>query len=157
MLQVNSKAIDFNLPDQNGVMHSLSEYLGKKVVLYFYPKDNTSGCTKEALMYKELSNDFNNNNSVIIGISKDSQKSHYNFASKYELPFILLADESLEVIKAYDVWHEKKLYGKSYMGIVRTTYVIDENGIIMSAEEKVKPENDAHNSLCVVKLYKDNK
>lgn len=150
MLSINSLAPDFSLIDKDGCSHKLSDYLGKKVILYFYPKDNTSGCTKQALNYKDLFNDIIDKNGIIIGISKDSKKSHMNFASKYELPFILLSDENLEVIKAYDVWHEKKLYGRTYMGVVRTTYIIDEKGYIISAEENVKPDGDAKNSLCIL-------
>lgn len=150
MLSINSLAPDFSLIDKDGCSHKLSNYLGKKVILYFYPKDNTSGCTKQALNYKDLFNDIIDKNAVIIGISKDSKKSHMNFASKYELPFILLSDENLEAIKAYDVWHEKKLYGRTYMGVVRTTYIIDEKGYIISAEENVKPDDDAKNSLCIL-------
>lgn len=150
MLSINSLAPDFSLIDKDGVCHKLSDYLGKKVILYFYPKDNTSGCTKQALNYKDLFNDIIDKNAVIIGISKDSKKSHMNFVSKYELPFILLSDENLEAIKAYDVWHEKKLYGRAYMGVVRTTYIIDEKGYIISAEENVKPDDDAKNSLCIL-------
>ena len=150
MLKVNTLAPDFSLKDKDGVYHKLSQYLGKKVILYFYPKDNTSGCTKQALNYKDLYEAINNQNAVIIGISKDSVKSHMNFVLKYDLPFILLSDEDLYVIKAYDVWHEKKLYGKAYMGIVRTTYIIDEKGLIINAEENVKPDEDAKNSLCVL-------
>ena len=150
MLSINSLAPDFSLIDKDGCSHKLSDYLRKKVILYFYPKDNTSGCTKQALNYKDLFNDIIDKNAVIIGISKDSKKSHMNFASKYELPFILLSDENLEAIKAYDVWHEKKLYGRTYMGVVRTTYIIDEKGYIISAEENVKPDDDAKNSLCIL-------
>lgn len=150
MLSINTLAPDFSLIDKDGVSHKLSDFLGKKVILYFYPKDNTSGCTKQALNYKDLFNDIIDKNAVIIGISKDSKKSHMNFVSKYDLPFILLSDENLEAIKAYDVWHEKKLYGRTYMGVVRTTYIIDEKGYIISAEENVKPDDDAKNSLCIL-------
>lgn len=155
MLEVNSKAPNFTLPDINGNNHSLTDYLGKKVVIYFYPKDNTSGCTKQALMYKELYDSFVSKDIVCIGISKDSIKSHKSFTTKYSLPFLLLSDVDLIAIKDYDVWHEKKLYGKTYMGVVRTTYIIDENGFIISANEKVSPESDAHNTLCLInKIYK---
>lgn len=150
MLSINTLAPDFSLIDKDGSSHKLSDYLGKKVILYFYPKDNTSGCTKQALNYKDLFNDIIDKNAVIIGISKDSKKSHMNFVSKYDLLFILLSDENLEAIKAYDVWHEKKLYGRTYMGVVRTTYIIDEKGYIISAEENVKPDDDAKNSLCIL-------
>lgn len=151
MLEVGSKAIEFQLPDSNNNLISLDDFKGKKVVLYFYPKDNTSGCTQEALSYKENYDELIDNNTVVIGISKDSVKSHFNFQTKYELPFILLSDESLEVIKAYDVWKEKKLYGKAYMGIKRTTYIIDENGIIIYADDKVVAKSDATKVLCFLK------
>lgn len=151
MLEVNSKAINFVLPDEKGKLHELKDYFGKKIILYFYPKDNTSGCTTQALLYKKLYDEIKDNNGIVIGISKDSEKSHQKFIDKYELPFILLSDESLETIKAYDVWHEKKLYGKTHMGVVRTTYVIDEKGIIIKATSNVKPNEDAENSLCAIK------
>ncbi len=151
MLEVGSKAIEFQLPDSNNNLVKLDDFKGKRVVLYFYPKDNTSGCTQEALNYKDNYDEFVNNNTVIIGISKDSSKSHFNFQTKYELPFILLSDESLSAIKAYDVWKEKKLYGKTYMGIKRTTYVIDENGTIIYADDKVVAKSDAEKVLCFLK------
>lgn len=151
MLEVGSKAINFELLDSNNNLIKLENFIGKKVVLYFYPKDNTSGCTQEALSYKENYDELIDNNTVVIGISKDSVKSHFNFQTKYELPFILLSDESLEVIKAYDVWKEKKLYGKAYMGIKRTTYIIDENGIIIYADDKVVAKSDATKVLCFLK------
>ena len=151
MLEVGSKAIEFQLPDSNNNLVKLEDFKGKRVVLYFYPKDNTSGCTQEALNYKDNYDEFVNNNTVIIGISKDSSKSHFNFQTKYELPFILLSDESLSAIKAYDVWKEKKLYGKAYMGIKRTTYVIDENGTIIYADDKVVAKSDAEKVLCFLK------
>ncbi len=142
MLEVNSKAIDFILPDENGISHALSDYRGKKVVLYFYPKDNTPGCTKQACAFKEMYDVFNQNNIVVIGISKDSSASHLKFKNKFELPFILLSDPDTEVIQKYDVWHEKKMCGKTYMGIVRSTYIIDEEGIITHAMFKVNPEKN---------------
>ena len=144
MLEIGSKAPDFELPDQNGVVHKLSEYKGKKVVLYFYPKDSTPGCTKQACNFGELMPQFTEKGAVIIGVSKDSVASHKKFEEKYGLPFTLLADPELEVIKAYDVWKEKKLYGKASMGVVRTTYLIDEEGVIVKAFDKVKAaENPA--------------
>lgn len=143
MLKIGTKAPDFSLLDKDGKEYSLSTFKGKKVVIYFYPKDNTPGCTLEALNYKEYYKEFLDNGFEVVGISKDSQKSHEKFVCKYELPFILLSDESLETIKAYDVWHEKKLYGKPYMGVVRTTYVIDENQMIIYADDKVKVKEDA--------------
>ena len=148
MLEIGTKAPNFTLPNHDGKLISLSEFRGQKVVLYFYPKDNTPGCTKQAITYKEHFDSFTLKNAVVIGISKDSVKSHFNFVSKYDLPFILLSDESLETIKQYDVWKEKKLYGKAYMGVVRTTYLIDEKGIIIKADEFVKPDQDALNMTC---------
>lgn len=147
MLEVGKKAPSFTLLDQNGKKHSLKDYLGKKVVLYFYPKDNTSGCTKEACSYKELYPDFMEKGAVVIGISKDSVKSHKNFEDKYELPFILLSDEDTTVIQKYDVWKEKSMYGRKYMGIERSTYLIDEKGKIIKAYQKVKPAENAKDVL----------
>ena len=147
MLEVGKKAPSFTLLDQNGKKHSLKDYLGKKVVLYFYPKDNTSGCTKEACSYKELYPDFMEKGAVVIGVSKDSVKSHKNFEDKYELPFILLSDEDTTVIQKYDVWKEKSMYGRKYMGIERSTYLIDEKGKIIKAYQKVKPAENAKDVL----------
>ncbi len=138
MLAVGSKAPAFTLPDQNGEMHSLEEYRGRKVVLYFYSKDMTSGCTKQACAFGELYPQFKEKGAVVLGVSKDSVASHKKFEEKYGLPFTLLSDPELEAIRAYDVWKEKKNYGKTYMGVVRTTYLIDENGVIVKAFEKVK-------------------
>ena len=144
MLEIGSVAPDFTLPDQNGDMHSLSDYRGKKVILYFYPKDNTPGCTKQACSFGELMPQFKEKGAVILGVSKDSVASHKKFEEKYGLPFILLSDPEKEVIQAYDVWKEKKNYGKVTMGVVRTTYLIDESGIIVKAFGKVKAaENPA--------------
>lgn len=152
MLNINDKAIDFSLKDENGVIHTLSQYLGKKVVLYFYPKDNTSGCTQQALGFKQLYEEFSKENTIIIGISKDSTKSHLNFKTKYELPFILLSDESLETIQAYGVWKEKSMYGKKYMGIERSTFIINEEGVVVSIERKVNPKD---NPSCSLKIIRD--
>ncbi len=138
MLKVGSKAPEFSLPDQNGEMRSLSDYRGQKVVLYFYPKDNTPGCTKQACSFGELMPQFKEKGAVILGVSKDSVASHKKFEEKYGLPFILLSDTERTVIEAYDVWKEKKNYGKVSMGVVRTTYLIDENGIIVKAFGNVK-------------------
>lgn len=138
MLEVGSKAPDFTLPDQNGDMRSLSDYLGRKVVLYFYPKDMTAGCSKQACAFGELYPHFIEKGAVVIGVSKDSVASHKKFEEKYQLPFTLLSDTEKEVIQMYDVWKEKKLYGKVSMGVVRTTYLIDEEGIIVRAFTKVK-------------------
>ena len=138
MLEIGSKAPDFELPDQNGVVHKLSEYKGKKVVLYFYPKDSTPGCTKQACNFGELMPQFTEKGAVIIGVSKDSVASHKKFEEKYGLPFTILSDTERVVIEAYDVWKEKKNYGKVSMGVVRTTYLIDEEGIIIKAFGNVK-------------------
>ena len=144
MLEIGTKAPEFTLPDQNGEQHSLSEYQGKKVILYFYPKDNTAGCTKQACGFGELYPQFTEKDAVILGVSKDSVASHKKFEEKYELPFTLLSDVDKEVIQAYDVWKEKKMYGKVSMGVVRTTYLINEEGIIEKAFDKVKAaENPA--------------
>ena len=147
MLEVNSKAPDFCLPDQDGRTVRLSDYLGKKVVLYFYPKDNTPGCTRQACAFAASYEQFKAQNIVVIGISKDSVASHQKFAQKYDLPFILLSDPELQAIQAYGVWHEKKLYGKVSMGVVRTTYIIDEQGVIEKVMPKVKPDTNAADVL----------
>ena len=138
MLEIGTKAPAFSLPDQNGNMHSLDDYKGKKVILYFYPKDNTAGCTKQACGFGELYPQFLEKGAVVIGVSKDSVASHKKFEEKYGLPFTLLSDTEKEVIRAYDVWKEKKNYGKVSMGVVRTTYLIDEKGVIVKAYDKVK-------------------
>ena len=143
MLEVGTKAPEFTLPDQSGNSISLSDFLGKKVVLYFYPKDNTPGCTRQACAFGENFNAFQERNTVIIGISKDSVSSHQRFAGKYNLPFILLSDPELQVIQTYGVWQEKKLYGKVSMGVVRSTYLIDEQGMIEAVMPKVKPDTNA--------------
>ncbi|MCQ4726101.1 thioredoxin-dependent thiol peroxidase [Anaerotignum faecicola] len=143
MLNEQTKAPDFTLPDKDGNNVSLSDFIGKKVVLYFYPKDNTPGCTKQACAFAGAYDDFKAVNTVVIGISKDSSASHQKFADKYKLPFILLSDPELKAIQDYDVWKEKKLYGKVGMGVVRSTYIIDENGIIEKAMPKVKPDTNA--------------
>jgi len=138
MLETGTKAPDFTLPDQNGEMRSLADYKGRKVILYFYPKDNTPGCTKQACGFGEMYPQFEEKGAVVIGVSKDSVASHKRFEEKYDLPFTLLSDTEKEVIQAYDVWKEKKNYGKVSMGVVRTTYLIDEEGIIIKAFDKVK-------------------
>ena len=138
MLETGTKAPDFSLPDQDGVMHSLNRYRGKKVILYFYPRDNTPGCTKQACGFRDLYPQFTEKSAVVLGVSKDSVASHKKFKEKYQLSFPILSDTELQVIQAYDVWKEKKLYGKVSMGVVRTTYLIDENGIISKAFGKVK-------------------
>ena len=138
MLETGTKAPAFSLPDQNGQTHTLDEYKGKKLILYFYPRDNTSGCTKQACGFGDLYPQFMEKGAVVVGVSKDSVASHKKFEEKYGLPFTLLSDTEKEVIQAYDVWKEKKNYGKVSMGVVRTTYLIDENGIIVKAFDKVK-------------------
>jgi len=143
MLEIGIKAPDFTLSDKDGNTVSLSDFAGKKVVLYFYPKDNTPGCTRQACAFARSYEAFKSLGVVVVGVSKDSVASHAKFAAKHDLPFILLADPELEAIKAYDVWQEKKLYGKVSMGVVRTTYVIDENGVIEKAMPKVKPDTNA--------------
>lgn len=147
MLKIGTQAPQFTLKDQEGKEISLSSYLGKKVVLYFYPRDNTPGCTRQACAFRDLYKGFLDKNIQVIGISRDSVESHKKFAEKYQLPFIILADKNLEVIKAYDVWQEKKTCGKVSMGVVRTTYIIDENGIIQNAQEKVKPDTNPQEIL----------
>lgn len=138
MLSVGTKAPDFTLPDQNGELRSLSDYKGQKVILYFYPKDMTAGCTKQACAFSELYPQFREKGAVILGVSKDSVASHKRFEEKHGLPFTLLSDTEKTVIQAYDVWKEKKLYGKVSYGVVRTTYLIDEDGVIERAFDKVK-------------------
>ena len=147
MLETGTKAPDFSLPDQNGVVHTLKEYAGKKIILYFYPKDNTPCCTKQACGFSERQPQFKEKGAIVIGISKDSVASHKRFEEKYGLDFTLLADPELEAIKAYDVWQEKKLYGKVSMGVVRTTYLIDEEGIIVKALDKVKAADNPEQML----------
>ncbi len=147
MLEIGAKAPDFTLSDKDGNAVSLSDFAGKKVILYFYPKDNTPGCTRQACAFAASYEAFKSLNAVVIGVSKDSVASHAKFAAKYDLPFILLADPELEAIQAYDVWKEKKLYGKVSMGVVRTTYVIDENGMIEKVMPKVKPDTNAQEIL----------
>ena len=147
MLEVGTKAPDFELPDQNGELHKLSDYLGKKVILYFYPKDNTPGCTKQACGFSKLFPQFSEKGAVILGVSKDSIASHKKFEEKYGLTFTLLSDTERKVIELYDVWKEKKNYGKVSMGVVRTTYLIDENGFIIKANDKVKASDDPENML----------
>ena len=135
------------MPDQNGVIHTLEEYKGKKVILYFYPKDNTAGCTKQACGYSLLKPQFEEKGVEIIGISKDTVASHKKFEHKQGLTITILADPELTAIQAYDVWHEKKMAGNVYMGVVRTTYLIDENGIIIKANDKVKAAADPEKML----------
>ena len=147
MLETGTKAPDFELPDQNGKMHKLSDYAGKKVILYFYPKDNTPGCTKQACGFSERYPQFTEKGAVVLGISKDSVASHKKFEEKYGLAFTLQTDVERKVIEAYDEKKEKKNYGKVSMGVVRTTYLIDEQGIIVKANDKVKAQEDPENML----------
>ena len=147
MLEIGTKAPEFTLPDQNGVFHTLAEYRGKKVILYFYPRDNTPGCTKQACGFGERYPQIREKGAVVLGVSKDTVKSHKNFETKHELPFTLLSDPELTFIQAYDVWKEKKLYGKVSMGVVRTTYLIDEEGVIIKAFDKVKAADNPQQML----------
>lgn len=147
MLDVGTKAPGFTLPDKDGNAVSLHDFAGKKVILYFYPKDDTSGCTKQACGFAALYPDFEEAGAVVIGISKDDVASHQKFVTKYDLPFVLLADPELNVIKAYDVWVEKSMFGKKYMGTERSTYVIDENGVIVKAFQKVRPADNPKKML----------
>ena len=150
MLEIGTKAPAFSLPDQNGKEHSLSDYIGKKVILYFYPKDNTPGCTKQACGFANRYPQFLEKGAVVLGVSKDSVSSHKNFEQKYALPFPLLSDPEKEVIQAYDVWKEKKNYGRVSLGVVRTTYLIDENGIIIKAMGNVKAAENPERMLELV-------
>ena len=147
MLETGIMAPEFTLPDQNGKVHSLSDYRGKKVILYFYPKDNTSGCTKQACGYSRLVPQFAEKGAVVLGVSKDPVSSHKRFEEKQDLKITILADPEKEVIQLYDVWKEKKLYGKLSMGVVRTTYLINEEGIIIKANDKVKAADDPDKML----------
>ncbi|MBQ8204117.1 MAG: thioredoxin-dependent thiol peroxidase [Clostridia bacterium] len=147
MLEIKTKAPDFTLPDKDGNSVSLSQFAGKKVVLYFYPKDNTPGCTRQACAFAGLYDQFKQRGVEVIGISKDSVASHIKFAEKHKLPFILLSDPELIAIKAYGVWQEKKMCGKVSMGVVRTTFIIDEQGNIEKIMPKVKPDTNAEEIL----------
>ena len=147
MLEVGTKAPGFSLPDQDGKMVSLKDFKGQKVVLYFYPKDNTPGCTKQACNFGELLPQFREKGAVVIGVSKDSVASHKKFQEKFGLPFTLLSDTELQVIQAYGVWQEKNMYGKKTMGVVRTTYLIDEKGVIVKAFGKVKAAENPQQML----------
>ena len=143
MLTAGIKAPDFSLSDQHGNTVSLADYAGKRIVLYFYPRDNTPGCSRQACAFAGAYEDFKTMNVAVIGVSKDSVASHVKFAEKYSLPFTLLSDPELQAIQAYDVWQEKKNYGKVSMGVVRSTYIIDENGVIEKVMPKVKPDTNA--------------
>ncbi|HBF0311521.1 TPA: thioredoxin-dependent thiol peroxidase [Clostridioides difficile] len=147
MLSIGTKAPEFTLEDKDGNKVSMSDFKGKKVVVYFYPKDNTPGCTRQACAFRNAYDGFKKEDIQVIGISKDSIKSHQKFAEKHELPFILLSDPDLVAIKAFDIWKEKKMYGKTALGVVRATYIIDENGIIEKVFEKAKPDTNAQEIL----------
>lgn len=151
MLNVGEKAPEFTLPDRNGQPVRLSDFAGKRVVLYFYPRDNTPGCTRQACAFARLYEEFQALNAVVVGVSKDSVASHDKFAQKYGLPFVLLSDPELLAIQAYGVWQEKKLYGKTSMGVVRTTYLLDEQGVIQKVMPKVKPDQNAGEVLAFLK------
>ena len=150
MLEVGTKAPAFTLPDQDGKMVSLKDFKGQKVVLYFYPKDNTPGCTKQACNFGELLPQFREKGAVVIGVSKDSVASHKKFQEKFGLPFTLLSDPELKAIQAYGVWQEKNMYGKKTMGVVRSTYLIDEKGVIVKAFGKVKAAENPQQMLEVL-------
>ena len=150
MIETGKSAPDFELPDQNGKLVKLSDFRGQKVVLYFYPKDMTSGCTKQACGFAELYPHFREKGAVVLGISKDSVASHKKFEEKYGLPFVLLSDTELNVIKQYDVWKEKNNYGKVSMGVVRTTYLIDENGVVVRAMGKVNASENPSQMLSLI-------
>ncbi len=147
MIEEKMPAPEFTLPDANGNMVSLSDFRGKKIVLYFYPRDNTPGCTRQACAFAADYNKFSEKGVVVIGISKDSETSHQKFAAKFNLPFILLSDTNLDAIQKYGVWQEKKLYGKVSMGVIRTTFIIDEQGNIEKVMKKVKPDTNAQDIL----------
>lgn len=151
MLSVGTKVKEFCLPDAQGNKHCLSHYLGQKVVVYFYPKDNTPGCTTQACAFRDLNDVYEEKNIKVIDISKDSLKSHQSFIEKYELPFLLLSDETLEVIKDFGVWVEKSMYGKKYMGVQRATFVLNEKGMITHVFEKASPKENASDILKALK------
>ena len=151
MLEVGTLAPDFTLPDKDGNPVTLSSFRGRKVVVYFYPRDNTPGCTRQACAFARLYEEFQALNAVVVGVSKDSVASHDKFAQKYGLPFVLLSDPELLAIQAYGVWQEKKLYGKTSMGVVRTTYLLDEQGVIQKVMPKVKPDQNAGEVLAFLK------
>lgn len=150
MLKEGMQAPEFALTDKDGNKISLSDFYGKKVVLYFYPKDNTPGCTRQACAFAAAYGEFEKKNAIVIGISKDNVSSHVKFAEKYSLPFVLLSDPELQAIQAYGVWQEKKLYGKTSMGVVRTTFLIDEQGKIVKIMTKVKPDTNAADVLTLI-------
>lgn len=154
MLEVGTKVKDFMLKDNLGNETRLSDYLGKKIVLYFYPKNNTPGCNSQACGFRDNFNEYENEDVVVLGISKDDIGSHLNFKNKFDLPFKTLSDESLEVIKYFEAYGEKSMFGKKYMGILRITYIIDENGIIIHTMPKVSAKDNAKDVLKVLKKLK---
>ncbi len=147
ILKIQDKAPDFELKDKDGVVHKLSDYLGQKIVVYFYPRDNTPGCTRQACAFASAFNEYEKLGVKVIGISKDSEASHERFSKKYDLPFILLSDPDRSAIEAYGVWQEKKLYGKLSFGIVRSTFLIDERGMVEKIWPKAKPDTNAEEIL----------
>ena len=151
MLEINTQAPEFTLPDKDGNERSLSEFRGKKVVIYFYSRDNTSGCTRQANAFAALHDEFRAIGAEVIGISRDSAASHLRFAEKNSLPFVLLSDPERQAIEAFGVWQEKKLYGKVSMGVVRTTFILDENGVIIKVMKRVKPDTNAADTLAFLK------
>lgn len=155
MLEPGKPAPQFTLPDQNGNMVSLQDFVGRKVVLYFYSRDNTAGCTRQAQSFAALYDEFKKLDVAVIGISKDTVASHGKFAVKYELPFTILSDPELTAIKAYDVWQEKKMYGKVSFGVVRSSFVVDEKGVLIKVYNKVKPDANAQEVLDFIKAYRD--
>ena len=151
MLEINTQAPEFTLPDKDGNERSLSEFRGKKVVIYFYSRDNTSGCTRQANAFAALHDEFRAIGAEVIGISRESAASHLRFAEKNSLPFVLLSDPERQAIEAFGVWQEKKLYGKVSMGVVRTTFILDENGVIIKVMKRVKPDTNAADTLAFLK------
>jgi thioredoxin-dependent peroxiredoxin len=154
MLKIGRKAPAFKLADQDGKVHTLKDYAGKLILIYFYPKDDTPGCTKEACMIAEVYKDFKRNGVAVLGVSKDSPKSHKKFALKYNLPFTLLSDESTEMIQAYGAWGEKKMMGKTYMGAFRLSYLVGPDGKIVKVYPDVDPATHALTLLTDIKLFK---
>lgn len=150
MIKEGQKAPGFALPNEDGNIVSLNDFRGKKVVLYFYPKDNTSGCTAEACSFRDVYDDILKKGAVVLGVSADSQRSHMNFKTKYELPFHLLADTEKDTIQEYGAWGEKKMYGKPYTGILRSTFIIDEEGTVMKIFPKVSPKEHAEEVLALL-------
>jgi peroxiredoxin Q/BCP len=150
MITTGEKAPDFTLTADDGREISLRDYVGRKVILYFYPKDDTPGCTREAVEFKEVSDQFQKEGAVIVGVSKDNVESHRKFKEKYSLPFTLLSDPVAKVLQLYGVWKEKKLYARTFMGIERTTFLIDEKGVVVKVYQKVKPEG--HAEVCLLDL-----